>query len=238
MFFGDCFTYSYPIAEDGTKCAYDVTSEAGTVYYYYPGVYNMANVKFERVNALPVTLAPSTVYLVKSSYNSLVEMYVTNNDGTEARHIINKDEINTMVQTAVAGSTAVQLVTDITARNALTLPGNGLVIVKDATGDATVGSGAALYFYEKDRVLTAGQTNADRYTKIAEYEGMDVTLTWDMIQGKPTSSVAEIDSAVAQRHTHANKVQLDLIAQRADGEMTYNGQLVVSRAVELVNNEW
>ena len=49
-------------------------------------------------------------------------------------------------------------------------------------------------------------------TKIAEYESMDVVLQWNDIQGKPTSAVADIDDAVANRHSHANKALLDPIS--------------------------
>lgn len=237
MFFGDCLTYSYPIQEDGSPCSYRVVSENRQNYYYYNGVCTMANMKFERVNVLPATLAPSTVYFVKSAYSSLVEVYVTNTDGTEVRHIIDKSEITTMIQSSVNDATSIQMVDSIAVRDATVLPKNGLVIVRAATGDATVTSGAALYFYDKDKVLTGEQTNADRYTKIAEYEGLDITVTWDSIAGKPASSVADIDDAVAKRHTHANKLELDKITERADGEMLYNGQLALARAVEAVA-EW
>lgn len=238
MFLGDCFTYSYPRQEDDSYCPYEVVSPSGSVYYYYTGVYTMSNLKFERVNALPSTLAPSTVYLVKSSYSDLVEIYVSSFDGSEVRHAINKSEINAMIQTSVNDATNVQMVDTIALRNAEVLPKSGLVIVRDATGDSTVTSGAALYFYDTAKVLADGQTNADRYTKIAEYEGLDVVSTWNALVGKPTSTVADIDDAVTKRHTHTNKVQLDKITERADGEVLYNNALVLSRAVELAASEW
>jgi hypothetical protein len=42
----------------------------------------MAELKFRKVNALPVTLEPDTVYFVKSG--NTVAIHVSNNDGTAA----------------------------------------------------------------------------------------------------------------------------------------------------------
>jgi phage-related tail fiber protein len=47
-------------------------------------------------------------------------------------------------------------------------------------------------------------------------------VAWAVITGKPNSAVADIDDAVAKRHEHANKAQLDKVGE-ADGVMTYDG---------------
>jgi hypothetical protein len=52
---------------------------------------------------------------------------------------------------------------------------------------------------------------------------MDMTITWTMIQGKPTSSPSAIDSAVANSHTHTNMTQLSKIGEDANGDFTYDG---------------
>ena len=38
---------------------------------------------------------------------------------------------------------------------------------------------------------------------------MDAVIQWSNISGKPTSSTAQIDAAVANMHTHSNKAVLD-----------------------------
>lgn len=53
---------------------------------------------------------------------------------------------------------------------------------------------------------------------------MDVALTWANITGKPTSTVAQIDAAVANSHTHTNKTQLDKVGETG-GNLTYNNSL-------------
>lgn len=182
--------------------------------------------RIERVNALPATLSGSTMYVVKSSEAGLADVYFTNNDGTEARHVIKKSEITDMINTSIGNFTNIQLAADITARDALSLTRNALVLVLDATGDATVSNGAALYLY--DVATTA-------WHKVSEFESMDVTLTWDAIQGRPTSTVAKIDDAVAKAHVHANKAQLDKIGEDADGVLQYNGAYIEA---QIAVNEW
>ena len=49
------------------------------------------------------------------------------------------------------------------------------------------------------------------WQKIAEAESIDVTVTWDSISGKPSSTPAAIDQAVTDDHTHSNKTVLDAI---------------------------
>lgn len=64
-------------------------------------------------------------------------------------------------------SNSAQLVADIAARDLLELTKNSFVLVSDASADATVDAGAALYFYN---------TGDDSYLKIAEYESLDIVI--------------------------------------------------------------
>lgn len=235
MFLDTCLSHSYPhTCPQYSVENYDINY--GTTIPQN-GDINMAelNLQFKQVAALPATLLPHTVYMVKSAQTGLMELFVTGANAAEPRHIINRDEINTMITNAVSSATAMRFANTIAERDAIILPQNGLVLVRDATGDATVTSGAALYTYDAEKVLGASETNANRYSKIAEYESLD--LTWNSIVGGPNSSAAEVDEAVSRRHIHANKVQLDLITERADGEFLYDGALVLARAVE-TSSDW
>lgn len=174
----------------------------------------MAFIQIARVNALPATLEANTLYMVKSATTGLMEMVVTGTTNSEVRHLINESEIQTMINNSVSAFSNIRLVADITARDALVLDHNSIVLVANATGDATVSTGAALYFYD---------VTGNSYTKISEYESMDVVLDWSAIQNKPTSSVADIDDAVARKHSHANIATLDLLTQDANGNLLVNG---------------
>lgn len=177
----------------------------------------MAILKIRKVNTLPGTLEASTLYMVKHATNvNLFDLYLSTSDGLSARHIISQTEIANMISTAVGAFNTVEVVADMAARNALTPTANVQVLVLDASADATVVSGAALYVY--DFATTT-------WYKVSEYESLDVVLDWASIQNKPTSTPAQIDQAVSDSHTHANKALLDLLSI-VSGHLHYNGEPV------------
>jgi len=177
----------------------------------------MATITFHKVTTLPGSPVSNAMYFVENGTYS--ETYVTNSAGT-AKSLGNSVMINALadarIATALADLNVVEVAANITARNALAGTRNLLVMVLDATGDATVASGAALYVY---REATA------EWVKVAEYESMDVTLAWANISGRPASAVALIDDAVTKRHTHTNAAYLDKIGETG-GALTYNGSPV------------
>ena len=60
-------------------------------------------------------------------------------------------------------------------------------------------------------------------------------LQWANIQGRPSSTVAEIDDAVAKKHAHANMSTLDKFSQDVDGQPTYDGK---NLHVYLSSDQW
>ena len=183
-------------------------------------------IRIERVTALPGTVTPSTMYIVQASDAVHAELFFTGNDGTEVRHVINKAEVQSLIATAVSSLSNILVVQDIAARNALVFTQTTLVLVLNATGDTTVQTGSALYVY--DHATTT-------FTKVAEYESLDLTLEWNAIQGRPTSSPAQIDAAVAAAHTHANKDVLDQLGETPQGTLSFNGQEVGN---QLAVSQW
>lgn len=179
----------------------------------------MALVKFFKVLALPGVLEANAFYLVENG--SFCESYLTD-DAATAKSIGNSAMIAAVAGPLIAAQLAqmnrVEIVADITARNALASADfNQLVLALDATGDATVAAGAASYVFR----------NSDNsWIKVAEYEAMDVALTWAAITGKPASAVANIDDAVTKRHDHANKTVLDQISEDGGQQLTHRGQPV------------
>lgn len=171
--------------------------------------------KFFKETALPGTLQPNSVYFIAPAAKpDYVELYVTGTSASAVKRIVNSDDVQSMINASLAGFAALQVVDDIAARDALAPTANTLVLVKDATDDSTVASGAATYVYE---VATT------TWTKVGEFESLDVVLQWSNIQGKPSSSVADIDDAVAKKHSHANKTQLDKVGEDGSGNFQYNG---------------
>lgn len=175
----------------------------------------MATIKFFKVTTLPAVLEGHSIYYVAPAAKpNHVEMYVTSADASVVRRIVNIDDIQSMINSSIQASNAFEIVDNIAARDALPLTGNKFVLVLDATGDNSVASGAATY---------AWRSATSSWAKISEAESLDVTLTWAAIQGKPTSAVADIDAAVAQRHTHANMTELNKIGEDANGDLQYAG---------------
>ena len=177
----------------------------------------MNSFTIERVLALPEILTPSTMYIVKSIDSGLVEIYFTSADALEIRHVINKSEVQALINDAVSGFSGTLIVNTIAERDALTLSANTMVLVLDATGDVTVTAGAATYLFN---------TVASTWHKIAEFESLDLVLTWSVIQNGPISSPGQIDAAVGQSHTHSNLGFLDKVAEDGNGEFVYNGSLI------------
>lgn len=182
----------------------------------------MAKTKFFKLTSLPGILQSNSFYFIENG--TVAESYITDENGV-AKAIGNTAMINSLINQAIASSNSFEIVATISARNALTLNRNTMVLVTDATGDTTVGSGSALYVWN----------NANSsWSKVAEYENMDVVLNWGNIQGKPNSTPASIDLAVTNSHTHSNKVQLDKIGEDVDGDVTYNGNSIMKWA----ENNW
>lgn len=92
--------------------------------------------------------------------------------------------------------------------------------VKNAEADPTVKAGFAIY-YKK----------SSGWKKVFEEEAMDqdiselVTIQWDNVVGRPVSTPAEIDAAVAKAHEHANQDVLDKISV-LENYLKYDGQVV------------
>lgn len=180
-----------------------------------------------RVNALPETLAAETIYLVKTGTE--LTLTVTGNTGAVVATTVSKADVNTAISTAIGAldmSNTVEFAANIAARDAMTLTKSAFVYVADATADATVTAGAAMYLYDY-----GGET----WHKVTEYESLDLVLSWNNITGKPSSSVANIDDAVAKRHSHANKAVLDLLTA-PDGQLLYDGAPV--GGVITNGNQW
>lgn len=176
---------------------------------------DMAQIRFFKVATLPGTLEPDSFYFVENG--SYSESYLTNSAGV-ARSIGNSAMINALINEALASlpgtGAPILFVADIAARDALEPEGAIFVLVQDASADPTVDAGAALY---------AWNPATSAWLKVAEYESMDVELNWDAINGRPTSTPAQIDTAVSQAHTHANKSTLDKFSEDG-GLVRFGGQ--------------
>ncbi len=180
-------------------------------------------IQFNKVTSLPSELSPNSFYYLEN--NDYAESYITDASGT-AKAIGNsamiKDIVDSQLQEQVLDKLkTIEFAKTIADRDAMTSSAeqNMLILVIDATADPTVDDGAALYAYDHETKETH---------KVAEWESMDISLKWEDIDGRPTSSVAQIDLAVTQTHTHANKATLDKLSEE-DGELLFAGESIATQ---------
>lgn len=179
----------------------------------------MATFKIFRETAVPSSLEPYALYVIApTSKPDFIELYATNSTGTATKRIIDASDVQGLIDSSIEGLSKIEIVDDIDARDALNPTTNLQVLVIDATDDPTVASGSATYIY---------RLSTETWIKISEAESLDVVLEWDNIVGRPISTPAEIDQAVANSHTHANKTQLDKIDEDLNGNFIYDGELPV-----------
>lgn len=185
------------------------------------------NMRVHKMIELPAEFEASALYLIQGE-DDLLDLYVSSNDGLTARNIISKTEIAAMIAAAElgAGSGSLSIAADINALNALTPTEVTMVLVLDASADASVTAGAATYVYNP---------GTEQWIKIAEHESMDVALEWANIQDGPTSTAQEIDDAVAASHAHANLAVLDKFDEDQDEQPMYNGEYFHAY---LSNDQW
>lgn len=146
---------------------------------------------------------------------------MSNSDGTQIVHTITRDEVIQEINNRLgSASSSSYIVANIAARNSLNLSVISLAYVLDARGDPTVTSGAALYIYNP--------TNTT-WSLIAEFESqIGPSISWSVLTDKPASSVAAIDAAVTNSHTHTNKASLDRYGLTATGHPTVDGNPVLN----------
>lgn len=179
----------------------------------------MADAKqtIRRVNMLPGTLEANTMYIVKAPGALEADLVFTGSDPTVNASTISRMSIEQIVGTAVDASTSVyfkQAYADMLSDRP---KANALVYVADTTGDPTATTASRVYLYNKATNTFMGFPNSG---------GGSSDVTWNQILGKPTSTPAQIDQAVAQMHTHTNKQVLDLIGENASQKLTFRGAQV------------
>ena len=176
-----------------------------------------------KVTALPASgsRVPHAIYIVGPAANpDHCELYVTSTTGASIRRIINTADVQTMIGNAISGGSNINKIVDnIAARDSLAKTDMMQVYVVTASGaggDPSVASGGAMYMW---------RASNSSWIKLYEAESLDIQQTWNALSGKPTSTPAQIDAAVAASHGHANMTQLNKIGEDGSGNLTYGGSL-------------
>lgn len=172
-----------------------------------------------RVLALPETLVANTIYLVAHSATEL-KVVAVGNTPADVRTSIVSNDVDAKISAAIGAldlSNSALYVDDIAARDALELTKSSFVLVSDASADATVNVGAALYFYN---------SVTDAWTKVAEYESMDVVIpNKDILED--LGRIAETDELTfnGQVVTPKRAIVAEL-GENGEEQLTYKGKAV------------
>jgi hypothetical protein len=181
----------------------------------------MAFVQFHKVTSLPQDLEPDSIYYVLLGNGLHVDTIVTDDAGNGKSAGVAL--IDARVTTALEGLSiaTAEIVPDIEARDAFIagLSANQLILVMDATDDAEVASGSALYIYEHGNAQNPGDGDVHR---VPGFSGVNVSMAWANITGKPTSTPGQIDAAVAASHSHTNAAVLGKFSE-VSGSLLYDG---------------
>ena len=105
-----------------------------------------------KVTELPTPLVANAFYLVASGANHL-EIYVTGTAASTVRRLLNPSDVAALIKADIDKLGTLEIVDDITARDAMSLSTNAMVLVLDASADSTVNGGAATYAYRKSDTL-------------------------------------------------------------------------------------
>lgn len=181
-----------------------------------------------KVNALPaLPTTPDTVYLVKSATSGFLDFYVSDSTGTSYRHTITRDEVMSAIASQLGAAQNSFIVADIAARNALAPTIVTMAYVIDASADPDVTAGSAQYIFNPANTT---------WLLVAEYESqIGPNISWSIIVGGPSSSVADIDDAVAKKHAHANIASLNRLGVDVNGIVTVDGAVIKT---PLVQAQW
>ena len=194
--------------------------------------------QISKVNVLPAvgSRQANTMYLVgNTEFADSLEVHMTSSDGRATLHVPTKTEITAMIGGQIASFNNIRVVANYADMMDLIAENRSMVVmVLDATGDATVTVGGAAYVLQATGTVEAPAASA---YKIYEFEALteNFVLNWSAIVGKPTSTAAAIDDAVANAHSHADLALLDGLATNGDGDLTLDG---IAVGTVLVNADW
>ncbi len=197
----------------------------------------MAEVQFFKVSTLPGTLEPNSFYYIPHATENWAEAYLTDDAGV-AKSLGNEQMIADIAADQI-GPGKLTVVQDITARDALGLDETDdarLVLVADATDDAAVEAGGALYAWNPDEGANGEWVLMVAYSDMT-YDFSTIDIDWSQLTNAPASSVADIDDAVTKRHEHTNKAVLDDLDDDGSDNLTYKGTAILA-TIEWATVDW
>lgn len=166
-----------------------------------------------RVAALPATLAPNNIYIVRSTDGKKATLVFTGERAEIVVSTFNESDALTLVDGYMEGHATVLAFATYADMLASAPTVTTYAYVRDASGDPQALHASASYVYDtvsRKWVFAPGSNAAGGSAK------------WSDIEGRPTSTPAAIDAAVSNAHSHTNKTILDGLGEN-QGKLTFGG---------------
>lgn len=156
------------------------------------------NLQIERVLALPATVTPSTMYIVRAADAELAELYFTNDDGSATRRIITKEDVQDLI-TSMVPESADKLTT---ARHITATGDASWDVLFDGSADATAvltlaASGVSAGEYPVVTVDAKGRVTAARALTASDIPSIPGSKINSDISVNTTGNAATATSAAA-----------------------------------------
>ena len=173
-----------------------------------------ASFVIERVSAQPATLVDNTLYIERAAGTTEAVLTFVGTSPTSVAKVYSSTQAHADIATAIAEAKSVFIFDTYAALTAAVKPKvSSIGYVKSAGGDPAAKTPSALYVFD---IATATWS-------LLPTGGAADSIDWDKIIGRPTSTVAAIDAAVAASHSHGNKAVLDALAVDGQNRLTYSG---------------
>lgn len=159
-------------------------------------VAQISKVNFIRLNAVPTQWIPDSIYFIKnySPTDPIADLYITDMAGNPLR-VGNADLTQELIATFFHDKRIFKIFDDIAQRDQYIQSNPDyaqLFLVVDASDDPNVSSNSAFYGY---RPTFTGH-DAEVFF-ISDFESQNISLNWNNIENRPSSTVEAIDLAVA-----------------------------------------
>lgn len=166
-----------------------------------------------RVTTLPSPLVPNTMYIIRETPNLAKLAFVGDTPSVLATTYSRVDAQNDITE-AIAEAKSVYVFGTYSAMLVVRPEVAAIAYVKNASGDPTATTPSAAYAWDP--------LDTTWHLLPGAAGGAPVDVQWDRIIGRPTATPVQIDLAVTQSHTHANKVVLDQLSE-ANNRLQFRG---------------
>lgn len=156
-----------------------------------------------RIDAVPATPVPNTMYITKDAKNRAVVTFIGNTAAQRAS-TLSATDVQTLISEAMSGAGAVYAVNTLTDLQAIVPTVNSVGYVRSP---ASPGDPITYVYDLANAAWKVSQANAK----------------WADIIGRPASTAAAIDAAVTASHSHTNMTVLNSLSQSAGGKLAYKG---------------